>query len=253
MARVPAAANVLAVLRHLGAQAAPVAAASISRDVGLPRSTTYHLLDTLVAEGFVVHVASEHRYALGLAAYELSSGYSRQAPLQRMARLPLARLVDRTGHSAHLAVLHGREVVYLVEERARGRLPLITDVGVRLPAHLTASGRALLAALPDAAVQALFHDAPDLVPRGGRGPATLADLRRRLGRARQDGHATEDEEVTAGFASVAVAVLDHTGHPVAAVALTWPVAEVDPARGAELRALTARVARELSHLAGGHR
>lgn len=243
----------LAVLRYLGGQASPVAAASISRDVGLPRSTTYHLLDTLIAEGFVVHVAEERRYALGLSAYELASGYSRQAPLQRVARLPLARLVDRTGHSAHLAVLHGREVVYLVEERAAGRSPLITDVGVRLPAHLTASGRALLAALPDAQVRALFHDGPALVERNGQGPATLAELRRRLARAREDGYATEEGEVTADFASVAVAVLDHTGHPVAAVALTWPTAEVDAARGAQLHALTARVAHQLSHLVGGHR
>ena len=42
-----------------------------------------------------------------------------------------------------IAVLHGRDVLYVVEERAPGRPPLVTDVGVRLPAHLTASGRAI--------------------------------------------------------------------------------------------------------------
>src|SRR5580692_407330 len=141
MAIVPAAAQSLAILRYLAQQAEPVPAAAICRDVRLPRSTTYHLLDTLIADGFVMHLPEERRYGLGLSSYELASGYSRQAPLQRLARLPLAGLVDRTGHNAHLAVLHGREVIYVIEERAPGRPPLVTDVGVRLPAHLTPSCR----------------------------------------------------------------------------------------------------------------
>src|SRR5690242_10061589 len=120
MAIVPAAAQALSVLRYLARQPAPVAAAAISRDLGLPRSSTYHLLDTLERDGFVVHLADDRRYGLGLSAYELGSGYSRQAPLQRIARVPLADLVDRTTENAHLGVLHGREVYYLVEERARG-------------------------------------------------------------------------------------------------------------------------------------
>ncbi|MGI8448048.1 MAG: IclR family transcriptional regulator [Streptosporangiaceae bacterium] len=155
MGAVPAAAQVLAVLRYLARQSGPVPAASISRDVDLPRPTTYHLLDTLMRDGFVVHLPEERRYGLGLSSYELASGYARQAPLQRLARVPLAQLVDRTGHNAHLAVPHGREVIYVIEERALGRPPLVTDVGVRLPAHLTASGRAMLAGLPKPQVRAL--------------------------------------------------------------------------------------------------
>jgi DNA-binding IclR family transcriptional regulator len=133
----------------------------------------------------------------------------------------LATLVDRTGQSAHLAVLHGREVLYVVEERAPGRPPLVTDVGVRLPAHLTASGRAILAGLPAAQVRALYGRPSDFVDRHGRGPRTLSALRRVLSDTRQRGYAVEDGEVTPGLASVAVAVLDHNEHPVAAVAATY--------------------------------
>ena len=104
----------------------------------------------MIAEGFVTHVEDEHRYGLGVAAFEVGSGYTRQAPLQRIARRPLAELVDALGESGHLAVLHGREVFYVLEERAAGRPPLVSDVGVRLPAQITASGRAILAALPAA-------------------------------------------------------------------------------------------------------
>jgi len=198
VAVVPAAAQVLAILRYLARQPGPVPAAAISRDVRLPRSTTYHLLDTLEREGFVVHLPEERRYGLGLSSYELASGYSRQAPLQRIARVPLADLVDRTGHNAHLAVLHGREVIYLIEERAPGRPSLVTDVGVRLPAHLTASGRAILAEVPAAQIRALFPDPSAFVLRTEHGPTSISALRQLLVRTRRQGYAEEDEEVTAG-------------------------------------------------------
>jgi len=163
VSQVPAATRALRVLRYLASQPDPVPLEAIMRACGLPRSTAYHLINAMIDEGFVAHLADEHRFGLGVAAFEVGSGFSRQEPLQRIARRPLAELVDRTEHSAHLAVLHGRDVLYVVEERAPGRPPLVTDVGVRLPAQLTAS-----------------------------------------------------------FASVAAAVLDHNGYPVAGIAITHP-------------------------------
>ena len=122
--------------------------------------------------------------------------------MQRISRRTLADLVDRTGQTAHLAVLHGRDVLYVVEERAPGRPPLVTDVGVRLPAHLTASGRAILSALPAAQVRALYPDSGAFVDRHGTGPRTLSALRSVLSETRRRGYATEEGEVTPGLASV---------------------------------------------------
>ena len=246
----PAAHQVLAVLGYLARQAAPVPAAAITRDLQLPRSTTYQLLTTLAESGFVVHLADERRYSLGVAAYELGTGYVRQAPLQRIARVPLGRLVDRTGHTAHLAVLHGREVIYVIEERAPGRPPLVTDVGVRLPAHLTASGRAMLAALTGAHVRALYPEPDAFVTRHEVGPRSLSALRRILVETRRRGHAIEDGEVTPGLVSVAVAVLDSAGYPVASVTLTFP--HYTPAKEqAVLVAEVSRTARAIASRIGG--
>jgi DNA-binding IclR family transcriptional regulator len=250
--KAPAAHQVLAILGHLGRQAAPVPAAAVARELGLPRSTTYQLLATLAESGFVVHLADERRYSLGVAAYELATGYARQAPLQRVARVPLARLVDRTGHTAHLAVMHGHEVIYLIEERAPGRPPLVTDVGVRLPAHLTASGRAMLAALPAAQIRALFPQPEAFVTRHETGPRSLSALRRLLVETRRRGHAVEDGEVTPGFVSIAVAVLDHMRHPVASVAVTMPRPELDPDLHEVVVAEVGRTARAIAARISGH-
>jgi DNA-binding IclR family transcriptional regulator len=223
MAQVPAATRTLRVLQFLAGQPEPVAGDRISHELGIPRSTTYHLLQAMAEEGFVVHLADERAWGLGVAAFEVGSGYARQAPLQRIARRPLAALVDRTGHSAHLAVPHGRDVLYVVEERAPGRPPLVTDVGVRLPSHLTASGRAILAHLPANQVRALYPDRAAFVDRTGLGPGSPTALRAVLAETRRRGHAVEDGEVSPGTASVAAAVLDHNGLPVAGVAITYPV------------------------------
>lgn len=214
-------------LRFLAGQPAPVSLDRICHAVAMPRSSAYHLLNAMIAEGFVTHVAAEHRYGLGVAAFEIGSGYTRQAPLQRIARRSLAELVDVLGESGHLAVLHGRDVYYVLEERAPHRATLVTEVGVRLPAQITASGRAILASLPPAQVRALFPDRTAFVSRYPGGPENLRELRSLLTQTHRRGFSTEAGEVTPGLSSVAVAVHDHTGHPVAAVAVTFDSASRD--------------------------
>jgi DNA-binding IclR family transcriptional regulator len=248
--QVPAATRTLRVLRYLASQPEPVPLERLVGACDLPRSTAYHLLNAMIAEGFVAHLPDEHRYGLGVAAFEVGSGYSRQGNLQRVARRPLAALVDQTGQSAHLAISHGRDVLYVVEERAPGRPPLVTDVGVRLPAHLTASGRAMLAALPAAQVRALYPDRAAFVDRHGLGPTSLSALRTLLVETRSRGFARESGEVTPGFASVAAAVLDHNGHPVAGVALTYAEGEADEET---LSHAVRRTAAGLSNRLGGAR
>lgn len=246
---VPAARAAVRVLTYLAAQAGPSPAAAIAQGLGLPRSTVYHLLAVLADEGFVVHLPEERRYGLGVSALGLGSAYARQAPLTRLARPVIARLVEATGESAHLAVLHGREVLYLVEERAPGRPALVTDVDVRLPSHLTASGRAILAGLPAAQIRALFPDAAAFADRTGRGPHTVRELRALLRATRQRGWATEDGDVTPGLASVGVAAVDHTGHPVAGIAVTF-ADDAAVQRRAELADAMRRAASELSRRLG---
>lgn len=249
---VPAARAALGVLQVLARQQGPVPAAVLARELDLPRSTTYHLLGELRRAGFVVHLPEERRWGLGVSAFEIGTAYLRQEPMARVSRPVLARLVAQVGHTAHLAVLHGREVLYVVEERAPGRPALVTDVGVRLPAQLTASGRAVLAGLPAAQVRALFPDAAAFIDRHGSGPRSLSALRRLLASTRRAGHATEDGEVTPGFASVAVAVHDHTGRPVAGTALTFRSATVDADARERLAVQVAEAAAELTRRLGGH-
>lgn len=245
--RAPAAAHALDVLTLLARQPEPMAASRIADSLGLPRSSTYHLLGVLAEHGYVVHLAEEQRWGLGQAVHELGSAYARQAPMQRIARPVLHRLVDQAGVSGHFGVLSGGDVLYLLEVRAPGQPSLVTDVGVRLPAHLTATGLAMLAHLPAAQIRALYPDAGAFARRqGGIGPGSPSELRQSLVQVRSRGHAREVGIVTSGFGSVACSVLDHTGHPVAALTLTFPLADVSDSRWSDLAHLVSIAAERLT-------
>jgi DNA-binding IclR family transcriptional regulator len=248
---VPAADQTLRILSFLARQRGPAPARAIAQGLGIPRSSVYHLLTTLQEHHFVVHLPEERRWGLGIAAFELAGGYARQEPLARLGRPVLADLVDRTGESAHLAVMHGRDVLYIVEERAPRRPALVTDVGVRLPSHLTATGRAMLAALPREQVRALYPDAASFADRTGRGPGRPGALRDLLRDVRERGFAVEDGEVTLGMRSVGVVVRDHTGWPAAAIAVTWTADAIGTdERTTALSALAAGAAGELERRIG---
>lgn len=246
----PAAGNILSVIEYLAAQSSPVPATTIARALGLPRSTVYELLTVATERGYGVHIPEKRRYALGVRAFELASGYQRQQPLVMRGTPLLLRLVSETHLSAHLAVLHGTDVIYLIEERARRGPWLVSDVGVRLPAHLTATGRSILAHLPPAQMRALYPSATlNLVTRTAKGPMTVRELRRILSRARMEGYALESGEVTEGLSSIALPVFDPNGWPIASVALTGDNLQIQQ-RTDELAGLISRVASILSSSRG---
>ncbi len=246
--QVPAARRVLAVLRLLASSARPIAASTIARELDLPRSSTYHLLTAMAEDGFVTYLPEDRLWGLGVTAFEIGSAYLRQDPLERLARPLLVRLVDRVGEIVQLGVLHGPETLYLLKEQPRHHATVVTDVGVRMPAYLTASGRAMLAHLPAAQVRALIPG--DLVNRTGAGPRSLRELRRLLADDARRGWSMEDGNVTEGFASIAACSFDHVGRPAAAITVTFRrnsrTEEEWPAIATRAREASAELTRRLS-------
>jgi DNA-binding IclR family transcriptional regulator len=211
----------LSVLSYLATQANPVSAAQIARAIGSPRSSTFRLLRGMQTLGYVSHLPELKAYALGVAALEIGQAFGIQVPLVRFGRPVLERLVAVLGESAHLAVLHGQETLYIHEQTAISRAPLITAKDVRLPTHLTASGRVILAGLGHDQLQALFPPNYAFIQRTGRGPTTHAEFRHQLDAVRRQGFAREFGEVTDGLTSIAKPVRDRSGRIVAAIAVTY--------------------------------
>ncbi len=215
---VPSATAALQVLRYLSLRTAPVPAGRIALDLGLPRSTTYHLLHAMAAEAFVVHYPDDQLWGVGVAAWEVGQGFTRQEPLTRLARVPIARLVDATGVSAHLAVLHGADVVYLIEERATGQGPAghrRRRPAARPPDRVRPGDPRRRCRRPRCGRCTRAGTASCNAP--GSAPVRSPELRAVLAATRRRGYAEEDSEVTEGFSSVAVgaavAVQPRSGRP----------------------------------------
>jgi DNA-binding IclR family transcriptional regulator len=249
MPTVPAARSALRILRLLAHRGQPMPATVIARELGIPRSTLYQLARAMMDEGFLVHYPEDRAYGLSDLVAEMGSASVQSDRLARLAHPLLERLVAqaRVPVVAHLAVLTGAEVTY-VDKVAVPRAPTtVSSVGVRLPAHLTATGRAMLAGLSGAQVRALYPSRDSLVRRVGPGPRTLAELDQLLADVRDRGWASEDGDVMGGYSSVGAAALDRNSHPVAAIGLTYR-SEVDasdalgPLVVATAAAITARMA-----------
>lgn len=207
-------------LRRLAASTEPLTAAALARAVDVPRSTVYEILASLSDEGLVARVPTRHAWTLGVGVFELGSAYLRHEPLEHLARPELARLTGAVGETSQLGVLDGHELLYLLRHQPPTPVPLVSDVGVRLPAHLTASGRILLAHLPRAQVTAVVRRPGGLGDtRTGHGPTTRQELDRLMRAERLTNSATEDGFITPGIVSVASAVFDHSERPVASIAV----------------------------------
>jgi DNA-binding IclR family transcriptional regulator len=191
----------------------------------MPRSSVYQLISVMMDEGFLVHYPEDQAYGLSGLLSEIGTSSSRTARIAQLAQPLLERLVAQSSIPvvAHLATLSGPDVIYIAKVQGFRAPTTVSRIGVRLPAHLTATGRSLLAALPAPQVTALYpHDA-DLIVRAGGGPRTRAQLDGILQHCRDEGWAREDGEITADYASVGAAALDRNDYPVAAVGLTFRV------------------------------
>jgi DNA-binding IclR family transcriptional regulator len=222
---VKSAERLLDVLELLSRYTRPVPTMTIARECSIPKSSAHHLLNVMRARNFVTYYEAEHAWGLGVSVFEIGSAYLRAEPLQRLGRHVLIELTQRTGETSHLAMLHGTEVLYIDKEQPSGSAPkLVTEIGVRLPAHLTAVGRAILAELAEAQVRALYAHQP-LVQRTGQGPTSIDALLRDLDGVRERGYAFDNEMVTPGISCLACPVFSHERIPAAALGVTFVAAQ----------------------------
>ena len=199
-----------------------------SEHLGVAHSTAHRLLAMLAYHGFVRQEQDSRTYVTGPALMEIGLAAVSQLDIRRHARPALERLAGSLGETVHLAVLEGANVRYLDAVESSRALRVAARTGEASAANCTASGKALLAALPEAEVSAMFADTalPRLTPRSITSrSALLAELRQ----VRKDGCAVNREESEEGVASVAVAVRGPRQAKAAALTVSAPVSRMTDA------------------------
>ncbi|MGW6422934.1 IclR family transcriptional regulator [Nocardia sp. NPDC055053] len=211
----------------------------LAERTGLPRSTVHRILDQMIRLRWLAHTPGGYR--LGLRVLELGGLAAEHNELREVVGPLLYDLSQRTGLIGHLAVLDGREVLFLDRAGGRSQVAIPTRVGGRLPAHCTALGKALLATLePGIAEGSLRGNA---TPRTARTIVDRAELHRELARIRnRQGVAVDTEESMPGVGCVAVPIRGR-GVALAAISLSGTV------NGDRSALDTARLARALAEVA----
>jgi DNA-binding IclR family transcriptional regulator len=208
----------------------PLTLSEIHRELSYPKSSLFVLLRTLVARGWVETDRRGTGYSIGVRALLVGTSYLDRDPVIRAATRVLEELRAEVNETVHLARLDAADVVYLASRESAHHLRLTSRVGRRLPAHATSLGKALLAELPDAEVDALLP--PILTPVT---PDTLTDREKLfadLEATRERGYAAERGENTQGLGCFAVALAYR--HPaVDAISCSVPFSRLDEAGHAD--------------------
>lgn len=189
----------------------------LSRDSGLPLATVHRLVATLEARGFVAR-AGRGALVAGPTLLGLARRVDERAHLAALARPVVAALARRAGALAQLGVLEGDMVTYLIKE-GRAREALFSREGMQLEAYCSALGKVLIAGQSAAERTRYLAGGPfvALTPRTIVDPAALAT---EFERAAARGYATDEGEIDAGLACLAVPVRNGEGRTVAALSLS---------------------------------
>jgi IclR family transcriptional regulator, KDG regulon repressor len=195
--------------------------AELSKKVGLHNSTTFHLVKTMVALGYI-RQDRDKRYRIGRSLFALAAGSLDEVELVSLAIPVLEDLTEATGESGHFAVRSGDSVVVIAKTSGSGAFQLTNRVGITRPAHGTALGKVLLAALTPSQLDRFLenHELTALTPKTITEPEQLRQEIREVART---GVAYDDGEFNAEVRCVAVPVHDFTGQVVGALGISGPI------------------------------
>ena len=217
----------LRILAEFSAREPVLGAPELSRRIGIPRTTTFRLLQTLEALGFLERVNGDRNFRLGVAVLRLGFEYVNSLELTDFGTPILERLRDATGLSTHLLIRDQRDVVFVA--KAQSHEPLFSSVkvhvGTRLPAHATVHGHVLMGDLSLAALKTLYPE-QQLEKYTERTPATVDELDERVRECAALGYGLSEASFERGISVITAPVRDHAGGIVAAVAATVPRSDI---------------------------
>ena len=160
-----------AIMEEIARNRDGIGLAELSKRVGLHNSTTFHLVKTMVSLGYVRQLKDYgKRYRIGRPLFALAASALDEIEMVSLATPVLEDLSRETGESAHFSVRMGDAVVVLARTSGPGAFQLTDRVGVVRPAHCTALGKVMLAALPPINSSAICNAPSSRPTRRSRSP-----------------------------------------------------------------------------------
>ena len=245
----PAVTRALSLLDRLAQQREPMSLAQLTSELALPKSSVHGLCNTLMSFGYLRRQL-DGAFLIGPRVMSLAEAFVSGTDVAQEFAALWADAGTAPEETVVLSVLSGTDALYVAVRNSARPLGLAFNVGMRLPAYLSGSGKAMLAHLDTDALRKLF--AAGLSTHLTRkGPRDVDGLLKELALTRKRGYSVDDETVREGVYSFGAPVFDASGRVVAGVAVCINKALLGADRGDRHRDAALSVARTLSQRLGG--
>lgn len=204
---VPAIRRTVALLDLLAHARRSLSLSDISRRLALPKSSVHRILATLEEQEFVHRNRDTDRFSLGVRVMSLSKAALEGADLREQAMPALLRLQQDTGLTVHMAIRQHKQAVLIAKLEPLGQPTVGTWVGRAIDLNSTASGKALIAHLPDAELAQIFSSRA-FVRHNHFTIVQVSHLRRELAAVRECGYALDNEEDEVGVRCVGAPIFE---------------------------------------------
>ena len=240
-----------AILRALASGPRRLGVSELAERLQLARPTVHGLLQTLQSHGFVEQDPYSDKYQLGPGLLQLGYSYLDLNELRARSIGHADQLAARAHAAVRVGVMHGASIVVVHHVFRPDAAFGVLEVGLQLPLHASALGKAVLAFAPAEVVDDLLAEP---LPRLTKQTLTAEQLRRELAVTRDSGIASERDEAVLGESSAAAPIFDHGGQAVGAIGVVDATERIFPrglARG--LAAGVGEAARGISRELGAPR
>ncbi len=242
---VPSTVRAMSVLEFLARSKHGGSIAEISRNLSLPKSSTYLVLRTLEQEGYLRRSAQSRKFYFGLRLVHLCRNVLDNLDLRDVARPILNKLMRQTGIIVHLAVLEGNEAVIIDRVEPPGSSAGADWVGRRLDVNCTGVGKALAGFLPDEQFEQVIT-AKRFARHNDNTIVSIRGLKRELAKVREQGYALDDEEDEIGVRCIGVPILGPDQRALAAISFAGTPEQIPLERVQALASSLRQTATEIS-------
>lgn len=203
--------NAAEVLRCFGSDCSELTVTDATRRLGIPKANASRLLKAMREAKMLETIGNSHRHRPGKLMLDLAAAFRRSSVIIGRGGEVVSDVSRRFGHTGYISVRDGRQVTAVIDFPGTNSLRVVSNIGRRLPAERSATGRSLLARMSDDEVRDLY---PEL--------ETLPDLLGQLSRIRARGYAVSSQEATTGVDAIGIAVADGLTNEEISLCIVYP-------------------------------
>jgi len=237
--------HALDVLEQFRGEEDELGVTELSKRLKLHKNNVFRILATLQSRNYIEQNKSNENYRLGVKCLELGQTFIQQRGMLKQSRAILAELAERAGETSYISILRSNDVVYIDAVEASSTVRVVSRLGLHMPTHATAAGKALIACESEEEIRSRYPKG--LTRYTDNTTASIEDLLGSLEQVREQGFATDLEEFEMGLRCIAAPVRDYTRKVIGAVSVSGPAHRMSDERIEQsLAAEVVRAGKELS-------